>query len=67
MLIYKKDYPDDYHLENALNASNGWLEGSIKLVEAKKIIKEVQIAAREAEGNPAAQAAAELLELQQQQ
>lgn len=30
----------------------------MKLIEAKKIIKEAQIAAREAEGNPAAQAAA---------
>ena len=30
----------------------------MKLTEAKKIIKEVQVAAREAEGNPAAQAAA---------
>lgn len=29
----------------------------MKVKEAKKIIKEVQIAAREAEGNPAAQAA----------
>ncbi len=30
----------------------------MKLIDAKKIIKEAQIAAREAEGNPAAQAAA---------
>ncbi|WP_010296697.1 putative immunity protein [Clostridium senegalense] len=37
---------------------NEWLEGNMKLIEAKKIIKEAQIAAREAEGNPAAQAAA---------
>ncbi|MGG7213102.1 putative immunity protein [Clostridium nigeriense] len=56
--IYEKDYPNDLRLKNALNAVNEWLERKIKLVEAKKIIKEVQIAAREAEGNPAAQAAA---------
>lgn len=56
--IYEKDYPNDLRLKNALNAVNEWLERKIKLVEAKKIIKEVQVAAREAEGNPAAQAAA---------
>ena len=56
--IYEKDYPEDSRLSNALNATNEWLEGKIKLADAKKIIKEAQIAAREAEGNPAAQAAA---------
>lgn len=56
--IYEKDYPEDNRLKNALNAVNEWLEGKMKLAEAKKIIKEVQVAAREAEGNPAAQAAA---------
>ena len=56
--IYEKDYPKDSRLKNALDAINEYLEGNIKLTEAKKIIKEAQIAAREAEGNPAAQAAA---------
>ena len=56
--IYQKDYPEDTRLKNALNSVNEWLEGNMKLTEAKKIIKEVQIAAREAEGNPSAQAAA---------
>lgn len=56
--IYEKDYPEDDRLKNALDAVNEWIEGNIKLVEAKKIIKEAQVAAREAEGNPAAQAAA---------
>ena len=56
--IYEKDYPEDERLKIALNACNEWLEGNMKLVEAKKIIKEAQVAAREAEGNPAAQAAA---------
>lgn len=58
LYIYKKDYPEDLRLENALNATEDWLKGSIKLTEAKKFIKEAQIAAKEAEGNPAAQAAA---------
>lgn len=56
--IYEKDYPEDKRLINALDAIIGWLEGNIKLVDAKKIIKEVQIAAREVEGNHSAQAAA---------
>ena len=58
LYINKKDYPEDSRLENALNATEDWLKGSIKVTEAKKIIKEAQIAAKEAEGNPAAQAAA---------
>ena len=58
LYIDKKDYPEDLRLENALNATEDWLKGSIKLTEAKKFIKEAQIAAKEAEGNPAAQAAA---------
>ncbi|MGL5380355.1 putative immunity protein [Clostridium sp.] len=56
--IYEKDYPNDQRLSNSLNAVNEWLEGKIKLVDAKKIVKEAQIAAREAEGNHATQAAA---------
>lgn len=56
--IYEKDYPKDLRLKNALDAVNEWLEGNMKLTEAKKIIKEAQVAAREAENNHAAQAAA---------
>ena len=56
--IYEKDYPKDTRLRNSLNATSEWLDGKIKLAEAKKIIKEAQVAAREAEGNQAAQAAA---------
>lgn len=56
--IYEKDYPDDTRLQRGLDAITAYLDGNMKLVEAKKIIKEVQVAAREAEGNPAAQAAA---------
>ena len=56
--IYREYYPDDSRLVNALNAVNEWLEGNIKLTEAKNIVREAQIAAREADRNPASQAAA---------
>lgn len=56
--IYREDYPDDFRLINALNAVNEWLEGNMKLIEVKKIVKQAQIAAREADRNPASQAAA---------
>ena len=56
--IYEKDYPEDTRLRDSLNATSEWLDGKIKLAEAKKVIKEAQVAAREAEGNSAAQAAA---------
>lgn len=56
--IYKKEYPNDERLKNSLNAVDDWLDGNLKLVEAKRIIKEAQIAAREAEGSHTAQAAA---------
>lgn len=46
--IYEKDYPEDLRLKNALDTVNEYLEGNIKLAQAKKIIREVQIAAREA-------------------
>ena len=55
---YSKMLSDEISLKNALDTVNEYLEGNIKLVQAKKIIREVQIAAREAEGNPASQAAA---------
>lgn len=56
--IYEKDYPEDARLKNALDAVDAWLEGNMKLAEAKKMIKEAQAAAREAADYPAAQAAA---------
>lgn len=58
LAIYKKDYPQDYRLELALDAVEQLLKEDIKLIEAKKIIKEAQVAAREAKESPAAQAAA---------
>ncbi|MGL6174671.1 MAG: putative immunity protein, partial [Cellulosilyticaceae bacterium] len=56
--IYKKSYPEDNRLSEALRASRASLEGKIKVAEVRKIVKEVQTAAKEAEVNPVAQAAA---------
>lgn len=48
--IYEKDYPEDFRLKNALNASNEWLEGNMKLIEAKKIIKEASNSCKRSRG-----------------
>lgn len=55
--IYDKDFPDDPRAREALGAARDWLDGIIKLPEAKKKILDAHSAAREAEGHPAAQAA----------
>jgi hypothetical protein len=57
--IYEKAYTQDGRPRHALNAARMWLAGEVKLPEVKSIIlNEAHAAAREAEGNPAAQAAA---------
>ena len=57
--IYEKAYPNDKRPMNALVAANEWLQGKVKLPYVKNIIlNECHAAAREAEGNPTAQAAA---------
>lgn len=56
--IYGAAYPDDPRPQRALWAARAWLAGSVKLPEAKALILDCHAAAREAEGNPAAQAAA---------
>ncbi len=56
--IYENVYSNDNRLRKALNASHDWLEGKIKLPIAKKIIQDAKVAAKEAEEDPAAQAAA---------
>lgn len=56
--IWYKYYPDDMRPLNALIAAREWLKGAIKLPRAKTAILECHSAAREAKGNPAAQAAA---------
>ncbi len=56
--LWSKHYPKDLRPQNALIAARSWLEGEIKLPEAKKEILECHAAAREAEGNPVPQGAA---------
>lgn len=55
--IYQKSYPRDGRGEAALDAADRWLSGELKLPVVKKLILEAHAAAREAQGNPAAQAA----------
>lgn len=56
--LWIKYYPEDLRPQNALNAAREWLKGEIKLPQAKAIILECHAAAREADLNPVAQAAA---------
>lgn len=56
--LWSKYYPNDLRPQNALNAARLWLSGAIKLPQAKQAILECHASAREAEGNPVAQAAA---------
>lgn len=56
--IYEQAYPGDARPSEALTAARDWLAGKIKLPAAKQKILATHAAAREAEENPAAQAAA---------
>ncbi|MEX1377309.1 MAG: putative immunity protein [Eubacteriales bacterium] len=56
--VWSKYYPKDKRPHDALDAAREWLTGDIKLPQAKAKILECHAAAREAEGNPAAQASA---------
>ncbi|MDL2273242.1 hypothetical protein LJC34_01620 [Oscillospiraceae bacterium OttesenSCG-928-G22] len=57
--IYERERPDDPRPRSALEAARRWFEGKAKLPEVKDIIlNQCHAAAREAEDNPAAQAAA---------
>lgn len=56
--IFEKAYPEDNRPRAALGAAHDWLESKIKLPAAKKLILDAHAAARDAESNPAAQAAA---------
>ena len=56
--LWIKFYPDDLRPQNVLIAAREWLSGTIKLPQAKPAILECHAAAREADGNPVAQAAA---------
>ena len=56
--IYEDTYPADTRPRDALNAAKEWMDGKLKLPAVKKLVLDVHAAAREAEDNPAAQAAA---------
>lgn len=56
--FWNKHAQEDMRPQNALNAGRAWLAGEIKLPQAKAAILDCHAAAREAEGNPVAQAAA---------
>jgi len=56
--LWERDYPDDLRPQQALKAAREWLAGTAKLPQAKKEILACHGAARDAAGNPVAQAAA---------
>ena len=56
--LWRKYYPDDPRPQDALNGAREWLSSTIKLPQAKSAILKCHVAAREADGNPIAQAAA---------
>ena len=57
--LFEKHCPGDARPRNAVNAARGYLEGKVKFPVVKNtILNECHAAAREAEGTPAAQAAA---------
>jgi len=56
--LWHQFYPSDLRPQNAISAARSWLSGSIRLPAAKAAILECHAAAREADGNPVAQAAA---------
>ncbi len=56
--LWTKSYPEDVRPQEALRVARDWLAGSTKLPRARPAILQCHAAAREAEGNPVAQAAA---------
>jgi hypothetical protein len=56
--LWNRHFAGDSRPQIALDAADAWLRGAIKLPEAKGHILACHQAAREAEGHPAAQAAA---------
>ena len=56
--LWLKAYPEDARPEAAIKAARDWLCGTIRLPQARVKILACHAAAREAEGNPVAQAAA---------
>lgn len=56
--IFEKAYPDNLCFREVIAAVREYLEGSRKLAEVKPFLREAAQTAREADANPAAQAAA---------
>jgi hypothetical protein len=57
--VFEKYCPDDKRPRHAVKAAHDYIDGKVKFPEVKNIIlNECHAAARELEGNPAAQAAA---------
>jgi len=56
--LWNINYPDDKRPRDALIAAREWLSGEINLPEAKEKILDCHAAARDAEGDPVAQASA---------
>jgi hypothetical protein len=56
--IYEASYPTDPRPRDALRNAIGWLEGRVPFTDAKQTNYDAHAAATQAEGNPAAQAAA---------
>lgn len=56
--LWEKHYPEDKRPHLALSAAREWLSGTIKLPQAKPAIQDCHAAARDAETNPVALAAA---------
>lgn len=56
--IFEKHCPGDDRPGNALSAAREWIDGKIKLPQAKAVILDCHKAARELEGIPTAQACA---------
>ena len=56
--LWNKNFPDDLRPHDAMKAARDWLSGTIKLPQAKTVILQCHTAAREADGNAVAQAAA---------
>jgi len=60
--LWANEFPGDNRPATALAAANDYLNGNIKLAEAKKQIIECRTAAREAEGTHIAQGAARTID-----
>ncbi|MDO5410840.1 MAG: hypothetical protein Q4F21_10370 [Lachnospiraceae bacterium] len=56
--IYEAAYPEDKRFRDIISAVEEWINGTMKAAEVRPVLKEAGLIAKEAEGNPAAQAAA---------